>query len=210
MQVGVDEAGKGPALGSMFVAAVRAPRDALPDGVDDSKQLSADVREDLAARLSCSDHIEVGITEIPPSVIDTVNMTTVTVDGHADAITQVACRGDTIYCDAGEVNADRFARRVHRHLPHDLVVDAAHGADCDDALVGAASILAKTAREAHVMRLHSQFGTVGSGYPSDPVTRAFLRDHVADAGELPACARTSWATCEDVLEAAAQSHLDDF
>ena len=51
---------------------------------------------------------------------------------------------------------------------------------------------------------------VGSGYPSDPTTRAFLADYVAENGSLPACARATWATCEDVLAAAEQSGLSDF
>ena len=51
---------------------------------------------------------------------------------------------------------------------------------------------------------------VGSGYPSDPTTRSFLRAYVADHGDVPDCARRSWSTCDDVLAAAEQSGLDDF
>ncbi len=48
---------------------------------------------------------------------------------------------------------------------------------------------------------------MGSGYPSDPTTRTFLADYVDRHGELPACARRSWSTCDDVLAAASQSTL---
>jgi len=51
---------------------------------------------------------------------------------------------------------------------------------------------------------------VGSGYPSDPTTRAFLAGYVEEHGELPDCARTSWSTCDDVLAAARQSTLGEF
>ena len=84
------------------------------------------------------------------------------------------------------------------------------GADADDDLVAAASVLAKSARESHVAALEAEYGAVGSGYPSDPTTRAFLREHVATTGDLPACARKSWATCEDLLAAAQQSALGEF
>jgi ribonuclease HII len=76
--------------------------------------------------------------------------------------------------------------------------------------VAAASIVAKVERDRHVDDLRAEYGEVGSGYPSDPTTRTFLRDYVRDHGELPACARTSWKTCDDVLVAATQSALDEF
>ncbi|MFC6763684.1 ribonuclease HII, partial [Natrinema soli] len=52
MPFGVDEAGKGPALGSMFAAAVHCEEPSvLPDGIRDSKRLSPERREELAAAL---------------------------------------------------------------------------------------------------------------------------------------------------------------
>jgi ribonuclease HII len=87
---------------------------------------------------------------------------------------------------------------------------AEHRADETYLLVGAASIVAKVARDAHVAALAEQYGDVGSGYPSDPATRAFLADYVAEHGELPPCARKSWSTCDDVLAAAEQSSLREF
>ncbi|MUV90133.1 ribonuclease HII, partial [Halapricum sp. CBA1109] len=49
MRFGVDEAGKGPVLGSMFAAAVRADPADLPADVGDSKTIDAERREELAA-----------------------------------------------------------------------------------------------------------------------------------------------------------------
>lgn len=92
-------------------------------------------------------------------------------------------------------------------------VGAAHGADEDDPLVGAASVVAKVARDARMDAIgatYPDYAAVGSGYPGDAATRAFLRDYVADHGEVPDCARRSWSTCDDVLAAAEQSGLDDF
>lgn len=210
MEFGVDEAGKGPALGSMFAAAVRAPRAALPDGIDDSKRLSEATREALAERIREDDRITVGIAEITPARIDAGNMNDLTVDAHAEALSGVVRPGDMGVCDAGDVDADRFAERVESRLAVDATVTAEHGADATDELVGAASIVAKSAREAHVADLQAEFGTVGSGYPSDPTTREFLAAYVDTHAELPSCARASWSTCEDVLAAAEQSGLDDF
>jgi ribonuclease HII len=210
MEFGVDEAGKGPVLGSMFAAAVRAPRAALPAGLDDSKRLSDDRRERLADRLHDDDRVAVGLAEVPPERIDAGNMNDLTVAAHAEALAAVAESGDAGLCDAGDVDADRFAARVEARTGTDVAVDARHGADGDDDLVAAASVVAKSAREAHVAALEAEYGAVGSGYPSDPTTRAFLREHLAETGDLPACARRSWSTCEDLRAAAEQSALEEF
>lgn len=210
MEFGVDEAGKGPVLGSMFAAAVRAPPECLPEGIDDSKRLADATREDLADRLRADDRVAVGVAEIPPARIDAGNMNDLTVAAHAEALSAVVEAGDAGTCDAGDVDADRFATRVADRLDCEATVAAEHGADGTHELVGAASIVAKSARERHVAALRASFGEVGSGYPSDPTTRAFLREYVEATGELPACARRSWSTCEDVLAAAEQSALGDF
>lgn len=213
MRVGIDEAGKGPVLGSMFAAAVRASEGALPGGIDDSKALAPARREELAARLRGADRIEVAVAEIPVERIDgTEDMNSLTVAAHAEALAGVARDGDRALADAGDVDAARFARRVRERVSADVAVEAVHGADGADELVGAASVVAKVARDDHVAALgeaHAGFD-VGSGYPGDPATRAFLREYVRERGRLPDCARESWATCDDVLAAAEQSSLDAF
>jgi ribonuclease HII len=210
MKFGVDEAGKGPVLGSMFAAAVRAPPDSLPEGIDDSKRLTDTRRESLTAQLREDTRIEVGLAEITPTLIDAGNMNDLTVAAHADALASVVQPGDSGLCDAGDVDAERFASRVTNRLDTEVSVAAEHGADGTDEHVGAASILAKSARERHVTALAETFGEIGSGYPSDPTTRTFLRRYVTENGVLPGCARRSWSTCEDVLAAAEQSALDEF
>ena len=211
MRIGVDEAGKGPVLGSMFAAAVRAPPVAIPDGVDDSKRLSPPRREVLAAQLRADDRVEIGLAEIPVSRIDGAeDMNTLTVAAHAEAVAAVARDGDGGILDAGDTSTERFARRVTERVPAEVDLRAEHGADETYLLVSAASVLAKVERDAHVATLAQSYGDVGSGYPSDPTTRAFLRSYVETHGDLPACARRSWSTCDDVLAAAEQSALDSF
>ena len=210
MEFGVDEAGKGPVLGSMFAAAIRAPRDALPAGIDDSKRLPASRREDLAGRLRGDDRVGIGLAEIPPDRIDAGNMNDLTVAAHVAAANAVAVAGDAGICDAGDVDAGRFAARVEGGIDAAVTIEAAHGADGSDALVGAASIVAKSARERHVASLADRFGEVGSGYPSDPTTRSFLRQYFEEHGSFPPPTRRSWSTCDSIRAAAEQSDLGEF
>ena len=215
-RIGVDEAGKGPVLGPMVAAAVRGDAKRLPDGVDDSKRLSASVRESLAAELRADSEIAVGVGTVEPGEIDDpkTDMNQLTVDAQVRALGEVATDGDRVIVDAGDVSESRFGRRVTDGLAADEIaveVTAEHGADESHALVAAASIIAKVDRDRRIERVGEGYDQpVGSGYPSDPTTRAFLASYVEACGELPDCARRSWSTCEDLLAAAEQSGLGDF
>jgi len=221
MRFGVDEAGKGPVLGSMFAAAVLADPSALPEDVGDSKGISADRRETMAAEIR--DVAErVAVAEIPVWEIDDeeTDMNTLTVVAHARALSQLCVGGQAVkqngsgdlsgFVDAGDTNAVRFGQRLRDRVDAELDLRAEHEADENHRIVGAASVIAKVARDAHVEALSAKYGEVGSGYPSDPTTRDFLEEYVETYDELPDCARESWQTSKDALAAAAQASLDAF
>ncbi|KAB1187428.1 MULTISPECIES: ribonuclease HII [Haloferax] len=215
MRIGVDEAGKGPVLGPMVAAAVRADPETLPDGIADSKRLSPTRREELAAELRDRDDISVGVAFIEPSTIDDpeTDMNLLTVRAQVEAAAEVATDGDELVCDAGDVSESRFGRRVRDGVADagvSVEVHAQHRADDEHAIVGAASIVAKVERDRRVDDIAEEYGEVGSGYPSDQTTRDFLREFVREHGILPDCARKSWSTCADLLAAHEQASLGDF
>ncbi|AFK19763.1 ribonuclease HII [Haloferax mediterranei ATCC 33500] len=215
MRIGVDEAGKGPVLGPMVAAAVRADPEALPDGIADSKRLTPVRREELAAKLRERDDIAVGVAFIEPATIDDpeTDMNLLTVRAQVEAAAAVAADDDELVCDAGDVSESRFGRRVRDGVAEagaSVEVHAQHRADDEHAIVGAASIVAKVERDRRVAAIADEYGEVGSGYPSDQTTRDFLREFVREHGILPDCARKSWSTCADLLAAHEQSSLGDF
>jgi len=229
MRFGVDEAGKGPVLGSMFAAAVVAEPAALPPDVDDSKAVPADRRPGLAREIREA-AAAVAVSEVPVDRIDDpeTDMNSLTVAAHAEALDAVAGGGSEAVAmagqddgctipdplagtvDAGDTDAERFGRRVAARVEGDVDLTAEHAADETDPLVGAASVVAKQAREDHVADLAVEYGPVGSGYPSDPATRDFLRRYVEREACLPECARTSWQTSADVVAAVQQTGLEGF
>ena len=212
MEFGVDEAGRGPVLGSMFVACVTCDRAVLPPGIDDSKRLTPARRDALAADLRADERVSVAVIEVTPAAIDdaATDMNALTVDAAASAIDRVVEDGLSGVVDACDTDAARFGRRVTEATTAAVAINAEHGADENHRIVGAASIVAKVARDAHVERLAAEYGALGSGYPADPRTRTFLREYVGAHGDLPAFARASWQTSRDVLEAAEQSALAEF
>ncbi|UPM43880.1 ribonuclease HII [Halocatena salina] len=211
-EFGVDEAGKGPVLGPMVAACVVAQPDVLPDGIDDSKKLSAARRESLTTRLREEPSVSVGVARISPARIDdpTTDMNTLTVAAHAEAISQVVSASTTGVVDGADTDPARFARRVTDRVSVPVEITAEHGADETYSLVGAASVIAKVERDSAIAALCEEYGDVGSGYPSDSTTRAFLTEYVGEHGRLPDCARASWKTAKEALAAAEQSALDSF
>ncbi|RRJ32005.1 ribonuclease HII [Halocatena pleomorpha] len=211
-EFGVDEAGKGPVLGPMVAACVVAQPDALPTGIDDSKKLSATRRESLATRLVQDPTVSVGVARISPARIDdpTTDMNTLTVAAHAEAISEVISSSMAGVVDGADTDPARFARRVTDRVSVPVEITAEHGADEAYPLVGAASVIAKVERDSAITALGAEYGDIGSGYPSDPTTRAFLAEYVGEHGHLPECARTSWKTAKEALAAAEQSALDSF
>lgn len=198
--IGVDEAGKGAVVGSMFVAAVEF------DGgfsVPDSKRLAPEERERTAARVR--DSCAVAVVEVTPDEIDGYvkeeRMNDLMVEAHSRALEKLDASGRVI-ADASDVSAERFARRLGRSVNEGYDVEAEHGADDAHDAVGAASVVAKVERDAHVARYDA-----GSGYPGDPATVEFLRERAPD---YPGCVREEWGTAERVARERKQSSFDDY
>jgi ribonuclease HII len=202
--MGVDEAGKGPVVGSMFVAGVVLDEEKLFDlaamGVKDSKQLSASRREALAKKLR-SVAKDLYILEVAPGVIDelrqVMTMNEIMVRSFSQVIQKLSA--DRAFLDAADVNAQRFAERVRSMSGTAMELVAEHQADEKYHVVGAASILAKVRRDESVRELEKEMSCrIGSGYPADPDTIEFLSSWMKDHGELPSCARHTWATAERI------------
>jgi ribonuclease HII len=210
---GADEAGKGPVFGPMVAAAVSVPAaSVLPDDVGDSKGIAPERRERLAAELREDDRVSVGVATVGPDRIDdpVTDMNTLTVAVQAEAIAAAATDGEEGIVDAGDTDEGRFGRRVADRLLFEAAVHAEHGADERYPVVGAASVVAKVERDRRIEAIADEYGDVGSGYPSDPTTRTFLREYVTDHGTVPPFARESWSTCQEALRRAAQSSLEEF
>ncbi len=211
--IGVDEAGRGPVFGSLFVAAVAAESTAvLPDGVADSKALSPARRSELATMLATDAGIDIAVVEVTPDRIDASHTTLLDIvaQSFAAVIDKVWMPSMEVVTDTGEANTTRFADRVQQHLDHDIDITALVKADISEPIVSAASIIAKERREQHIARLQERFGDIGSGYPSDPTTRAYLASYLDEHGDLPPIARQSWQTCQDAIAAYEQASFDRF
>lgn len=212
MFCGVDEAGKGAVLGPLVVAAVACHTPGDLDGipVKDSKAL----RQAERARLSdlITTRLRSAVLVIDSGDIDAFrrnsSMNLLVARAHARVIAEL--RPHRAYVDACDVIASRYGRTVAACLDFPCRVTAEHHADENRPVVSAASIVAKVARDRIIGDLAASFGEIGSGYPSDEKTIAFLDRYILDHGRPPSCARASWETTRALVCQAEQSDLSRF
>ena len=132
---GVDEAGRGSLVGVLVVAAVILPENLYLERLDDSKKLSAKVRETLYEKILdeaiCAAHVEVSVDEI-----DTLNIYRATLEGMRRAVASLDVQPDFVLTDAMKVD---FGKGI-------TSCSIVHG-DALSASIAAASIIAKVTRD---------------------------------------------------------------
>jgi ribonuclease HII len=212
MFCGVDEAGKGAVLGPLVIAAVgcRTARDLSGIPVKDSKLLSPPERSRLFDRIT--EKCTTSILVIDAADVDILrrcgNMNLLMARAHAAVIREL--RPKTAYVDACDVIAVRHGRMVASCLDFPCTIISEHHADENRPAVSAASIVAKVTRDRLVRELSPTYGEIGSGYPSDGKTVAFLEQYIREHGRAPSCARSSWETVKTLICRAEQSDLSQF
>jgi len=209
---GVDEAGKGSVLGPLVIAAVSVTEERVVAdlGVKDSKLLSPRERERLYTliRRSC----RIATVSVDAAEIDIIRremtMNSCVARAHARAIGKLSPSRAVV--DACDVNALRYAEMVKNHLVKPCEILSEHHADETYPVVSAASIIAKVTRDRSIKRLTKQYGEIGSGYPSDPVTITWLTGYIEEHSVPPPIARKSWKTVSALLARKSQTRLADF
>ena len=201
--LGIDEAGRGCVLGSLFVGAFCCTKQQLQavedSGATDSKKLSPSKRSAILEKLK--DLGQSKLVKITPQEIDNGNINTLEEQAFIKLILHF--RPQYVYIDAPAhpKAIPAFIARVRASLqPHfetlpQLIVEPK--ADLRYPLVGAASIVAKVNRDA---ALHTLGKEVGSGYPSDPKTRAWIKGFFERKEELPDCVRKRWGTIQTLRQ----------
>jgi ribonuclease HII len=213
MLCGVDEAGRGPVIGPMVVAAVMVQDDApLRElEVKDSKKLTRKRREALAPQIRKVAQWRVKVVE--PEVIDArrddISLNVFEAELFAGLIEKL--KPEVAYIDACDTDERRFGRMVQGHLSYTPHMVCEHEADDRYPVVSAASILAKVRRDAAIVKIEKELGQpVGSGYCHDPITIGFLENWIREHHELPPHTRRSWAPAKAYLSLAKTSKLTDW
>jgi ribonuclease HII len=212
MICGVDEAGRGPVMGPLVVAGVKVKDDSdlVRLGVKDSKKLLPRKREALAAEIMKI--AECCVEVVPAEDLDQL-MELMTIN-HAEAKVFASIieklKPETAYVDSGDSNESSFRSMIEKELSSKPEIICRHKADDMYPVVSAASILAKVRRDEEVRLIKEEIGEeIGSGYPSDRVTIAFLESWINRHGELPPHTRKAWKTSKRLLSMSKIRKLDE-
>jgi ribonuclease HII len=166
---GVDEAGRGPLAGPVFAAAVILDPRRPIDGLRDSKKLTAERRDELAPQIK-QYALAWAIAECSHEEIDAINILQATMLAMRRAVEALRTIPTIALIDGNR--SPVMAVRCHPIVEGDDKVHA----------ISAASILAKTARDAALVALHQLYPQYGFDQHKGYSTRMHmerLREHGA-------------------------------
>ncbi|KAF8808714.1 ribonuclease HII [Phlegmacium glaucopus] len=224
--LGVDEAGRGPVLGPLVYGVAYCPaayQEKMEElGFADSKTLTAATRSTLLDILS-SDPPNLGwsVRVVSPQAISSgmlrrppTNLNRQSEDATILLIREVLAKGielSEVYVDA--LGTTTTYERYLSSLFPGISFTVTTKADSKFKIVGAASVAAKVTRDACIEGWHFEESDdqtkqtwdsqLGSGYPSDPNTQAWLKTAVDPVFGFPSIVRFSWTTVKVILDKSA-------
>ncbi|WP_339840302.1 ribonuclease HII [uncultured Maribacter sp.] len=157
-ETGTDEAGRGCLAGPVTAAAIILPKSFENLILTDSKLLSEKKRELLEPLLK-KESISYGIAHIQPKIIDDINILNASILAMHNAIDLLSKIPPHIIVDG-----NRF--KPYNDIPYTCIIKG----DSKYTSIAAASVLAKTARDAYMLKLHDEYPMYNwkknKGYPT--------------------------------------------
>jgi ribonuclease HII len=168
IEAGCDEAGRGCLAGPVFAAAVVLPRDFMNEVLTDSKQLSEKQRDMLRPIIE-NQAIAWAVASVNAETIDTINILNASILAMHLAVQKLHKMPQMLLIDG-----NRF--KPYPGIPHLCIVKG----DEKYLSIAAASVLAKTHRDAYMQGIHLEYPIYGwnqnKGYPSKK-HRDIIRQH---------------------------------
>lgn len=157
-ECGTDEAGRGCLAGPVTAAAVILPQEFKNEILNDSKQLSETQRN----RLKCiieRDAVTYAVAHVFPEKIDEINILNASIMAMHNAIAGLKTTPSYI-----SVDGNKF--KPYNNIPYQTIVKG----DSKFLNIAAASILAKTSRDAYMHKIHDEYPMYNwknnKGYPT--------------------------------------------
>lgn len=158
IEAGCDEAGRGCLAGPVVAAAVILPKDFSNEEINDSKKLSEKKRTALK-RVIEADVFDFGVAFINNEEIDQLNILRASFKAMHKAVEQLKTIPQHLLIDG-----NRFV--PYKDIPYSCIIKG----DGKFSSIAAASILAKTYRDAYMLQLHQDYPQYGwdsnKGYPT--------------------------------------------
>lgn len=167
LEAGCDEAGRGCLAGPVFAAAVILPGNFFNDDLTDSKVLSKSKRDALRPIIE-QQALSWAVARIDPETIDQINILNASIRAMHLAVGMLKLTPQMLLIDG-----NRFT--PVNNIPHTCIIRG----DSQYFSIAAASVLAKTYRDAYMLRLHEEYPYYhwdqNKGYPSRAHRTAILQ-----------------------------------
>ena len=166
LEAGCDEAGRGCLAGPVFAAAVILPHDFEHDLLNDSKQVTEEIRYALRAEIE-QKAIAHAVASVDNSEIDEINILNASFLAMHRAIEKLATEPQFLIIDGNRFNK-------YKTTPHQCIVEG----DAKYFSIAAASILAKTYRDDYMKQIAAEHPEYdwhqNKGYPTIKHRKAIL------------------------------------
>ena len=163
---GTDEAGRGCLAGPVTAAAVILPKKFKNKLLNDSKQIKEVDRNGLK-EIIINEALSYGIAHVYMEEIDKINILNASILAMHRAIEQLHCEPEHIIVDGNKF-------KPFRNISHDCIIKG----DGKFLSIAAASILAKTARDEFMKKIHQEFPMYNwqknKGYPTREHRQAIM------------------------------------
>lgn len=157
-ECGTDEAGRGCLAGPVTAAAVILTKDFNLELLNDSKKLSEKTREKLKPFIE-ELSLSFAVTHLEPNIIDEINILNASIRAMQESILKLSPTPNYIIVDG-----NRF--KPVENIPHSTIIKG----DSKFMSIAAASVLAKTYRDAYMNKIHEEFPMYNwkqnKGYPT--------------------------------------------
>lgn len=158
LEAGTDEAGRGCLSGPVVAAAVILPKDFTHPFLNDSKQLLEKKREALKPFIE-QNALAFGVSFVWQEEVDKINILQASITAMHRAIEKLATPPEFIIVDGNKF-------KPFKEIPHQTIVKG----DAKYLSIAAASVLAKTYRDAYMTKIHQEFPMYNwqknKGYPT--------------------------------------------
>jgi len=224
LTLGIDDAGRGPLIGPMILAGVIITKEQeaflKKHHIRDSKAIQNSEMQKFATLVKkhCKAYKIVKTTpnEIDHSLATGTNLNTLEAIKTAKIVNEINItkyqkEKIRVIVDCPSVNTKAWQETLMKYITHkeNLTIFCEHKADENHVSAAAGSILAKATREEEVAKIKKKFGDIGSGYPSDPTTKEFLKSHGKELRNEDIF-RKSWTTWKKLFPEAGQATLEGF
>lgn len=199
MTAGIDEAGRGPVIGPLVICLAELKKTLTDKRIKDSKLLKRKERLEILKETKAKFHYKIFKAKELVKLMQTKSLTEIELIAMKSLVKKT--KENKVIIDCPTVpKAINKTKEKYFNIKKEIILE--NKADYNYKIVSLASIAAKEKREFLLDKLKKKYGDFGSGYPSDPKTKEYLK-----TTKETKIIRTNWKTWKNIKKQREQTTL---